>query len=278
MEKVKLRIGRIPYANLFPFFYYLKSHCDNSLYRFIDGHPSRLNRMLRKGLIDVSPSSSIEYLRNKDIYSLLPFLSISSEGRINSILLFSKYPMNKLNGKTIALSSDSDTSVVLLKIILKEFEGVRCKFKIVNCHSIKTPLSTSSAVLLIGDTAMKETKELKNQTSEKIYIYDLGELWYKYTGLPFVFALWIVKNDSLTKKGTLIKRLAIDLYNARQYASKNLSYIAKEAPQQRWLSEKELVDYWRNISFDLTERHLEGLKLFEKYSAKNNFIIRLQTG
>jgi chorismate dehydratase len=287
MKKTRLRIGKIPYANLFPFFYYLENQCDNSFYRFIMGHPSRLNRMLRDGLIDISPSSSIEYLKNKDIYSILPFLSISSKGRIDSIFLFSKYPLHELDGKTIALSSDSDTSVVMLKIILKEFEGLGCRFRIVNCRGINTPLTTSSAVLLIGDRAMKEARKLKQQTTDNrlhkekssivnrkssIHIYDLGELWHKHTGLPFVFALWIVRNEILNKKGSLIKRLSLDLYNAKQYTSKNLQLIADSASQRQWLSKKELVDYWKNISFDLTERHLEGLKLFEEYSLKNNLI------
>jgi len=287
MKKTGLRIGKIPYANLFPFFYYLENQCDNSFYRFIEGHPSKLNRLLREGMIDISPSSSIEYLKNKDMYSIIPFLSVSSEGRIDSILLFSKYPLKELNNKTIALSSDSDTSVIMLKIILKEFEGLWCRFNTVNYRGINAPLATSSAVLLIGDRAMKEARKLKQQTTDNrlhkekssivnrkssIHIYDLGELWHKHTGLPFVFALWIVKKDTLTKKGALIKRLALDLHNAKQYASKNLWLIADSASQRQWLSKRELIDYWKNISFDLTEKHLEGLKLFEKYALRNNLI------
>jgi|Deesub1362A_J573_1020465.scaffolds.fasta_scaffold00169_64 chorismate dehydratase len=276
MSRTGLRIGRIPYVNLFPFFYYLETRCDNSFYRFINGHPSRLNRMLREGLIDISPSSSIEYLKNKDIYSILPFLSISSEGRIDSILLFSKYPLDELDGQMVTLSSDSDTSVVLLKIILKEFEGLRCNFRTVNCRGIKNPLSISSAVLLIGDTAMKEAKRLRQQTADRedssIHIYDLGELWHKHTGLPFVFALWIVRNESLDKKEGLVKRLSLDLYNAREYASRYLGILADSAPQRQWLSKRELVEYWENISYELTERHIEGLTLFERYAIKHHLI------
>lgn len=70
IRETRLIVGRIPYANLFPFFYYLENRCDSSLYKFINGHPSKLNKLLREGLLDISPSSSIEYLRNKDKYSL----------------------------------------------------------------------------------------------------------------------------------------------------------------------------------------------------------------
>ncbi len=112
-------------------------------------------------------------------------------------------------------------------------------------------------------------KEAKKQSNSSLYIYDLGELWTKYTGLPFVFALWIVRKKSLSQKKELIKKLSSDLINAKKYASKKLSLIAKEAPQKKWSSEEELVHYWKSISYDFTDKHMEGLKLFEKYAFKN---------
>lgn len=222
--------------------------------------------MLREGKLDISPSSSIEYLRNKNKYFILPWFSISSSGPISSILLFSKLPLEELGGKTIAASSDSETSLVLLKIILREFLSLKCRFKTIKCSSVKKILLSFSAALLIGDKAMKEAKK---QSNSSLYIYDLGELWTKYTGLPFVFALWIVRKKSLSQKKELIKKLSSDLINAKKYASKKLSLIAKEAPQKKWSSEEELVNYWKDISYDFTDKHMEGLKLFEKYAFKN---------
>jgi chorismate dehydratase len=296
LKNTKLRIGRIPYANLFPIFYYLDRECDHSAYRFIKGVPSTLNKMLREGKLDISPSSSIEYLRNKNKYFILPWFSISSSGPISSILLFSKLPLEELGGKTIAASSDSETSLVLLKIILREFLSLKCRFKTIKCSSVKKVLSSFPAALLIGDEAMKEAKKAvtryelrvtsENQTSKlrtlnsklnpslvtrhsSLHIYDLGELWTKYTGLPFVFALWIVRKEPLSQKKELIKKLSSDLINAKKYASKKFSLIAKEAPQKKWSSEEELVHYWKDISYDFTDKHMEGLKLFEKYAFKN---------
>jgi chorismate dehydratase len=301
----RLRIGKIPYANLFPIFYYLENKSNHSGYRFIKGVPSTLNRMLREGRLDISPSSSIEFLRNKDKYSILPFLSISSSGPINSILLFSKYQLDDLRGKTIAVSSESETSAVLLKIILNEFLSLRCRFRATRRSSIKNILTSSPAVLLIGDTAMREAKKIRTQNTKhriqntehriqntehraqstehgtqieeegredgsnhSLWIYDLGELWFRHTGLPFVFALWIVRRDSLPHKKELIKRLASDLIKARDYTSKRLSSIANKAPQNRWMKKEELLNYWRDISYDFTERHLEALRLFEEYARK----------
>lgn len=260
MRKKKLRIGRIPYANLFPIFYYFDQQRSRPDYRFIKGVPSKLNRMLREGKLDISPSSSIEYLKNKDKYLILPSFSISSSGPIESILLFSKIPLEELVGKTIAVSSESDTSVALLKIILKEFLSLKCKFKTVKLRTIKSGLSSFPAFLLIGDRAMKEARK-----STAPHVYDLAELWHKHTGLPFVFALWIVRNETISEKRELLNKLSSDLIKANEYAHKNFPLIAKKAMHKEWLTEKELVNYWKKISFNLTEKHMEGLRLFEKY-------------
>jgi len=270
LKNRKLKIGRIPYANLFPIFHYLDNHCDHSDYTFIKGVPSKLNKMLRAGELDISPSSSIEFLQNKNRYRILPWHSISSTGQIKSILLFSSMPLSELGGKTIAVSSESDTSVAMLKIILREFCSLECKFRKTDLRSVKNILSSCAAVLHIGDTAMMEAQKLSaiSHQPSALFTYDLGELWYKYTGLPFVYALWVVRKKALVEKTALIKKLSYDLINAKKYADRKLSLIAREAPQRRWISEKDLVDYWNIISYDFTDKHLEGLRLFEKYALK----------
>jgi chorismate dehydratase len=270
LKSGKLKIGRIPYANFFPIFHYLDRQCNCSDYSFVKGVPSRLNKMLRNGDLDISPSSSIEFLRNRNKYRILPWLSISSTSTIKSILLFSRVPLNELGGKAIAVSSDSATSDALLKIILKEFMSLKCRFTQTGLRSVKNILSSASAVLHIGDTAMIEAQKLSAVSGQpsSLFIYDLGELWYKYTGLPFVYALWVVRNESLHEKTDLIRQLSSDLINARKYSNKQLSLIAKEAPQSKWLGEKELVNYWKLISYDFTAKHLEGLRLFEKFAKK----------
>jgi chorismate dehydratase len=283
LKNKKLIIGKIPYANLFPLFYYLENKCGHSNYKFVSGVPSGLNKLLRNGKIDISPSSSIEFLRYKDKYSIIPWLSISSSGPIGSIYLFSTVPIESLNKKTIAVSSHSETSVALLKIILNDFFSLDCRFKTITKCSLKEILKSFPAVLLIGDEAMKAKKQLTvnskqstvNSHSSLItghcsppYIYDLGELWFKTTGLPFVFALWIVRKKTILQKRELMKELFSDLIKAKHYIQKSPLLIARHAPQRKWLSIKELADYWNGISFDFTDKHLEGLRLFEKYALK----------
>jgi chorismate dehydratase len=226
--------------------------------------------MLREGNLDVSPSSSIEYLRNKDKYLVIPWCSISSTGPIKSIFLFSKLPLDELGGKTIAVSSASETSTLLLKIILKEFFSVKCRFKQESRRSVRSILTSFPAMLHIGDTAMIEAHKLSldKRRQSSMYVYDLGDLWYRYTGLPFVYALWVVRRKAAEEKGGLIRKLSDDLVKAVKFANKRFKMIAREAPHNKSLSEKELVEYWKLISYDFSEKQMEGLNLFEKYAKR----------
>lgn len=277
MKQHKLRIGRISYANLFPVFYTLERECDCSGYEFIEGVPSNLNQMLRNGEIDVSPSSSVEYLRHSDKYSLIDGHSISSAGHIGSITLFSKKPIEALDGLTVLTSSHSETSVALLEIIFKRFYKIECDLMPAEL-SLTSHLPKAEAYLLIGDDALKAVKsyefrvESENQNfqlstldSEIMYAYDLGDLWHKHTGLPFTFALWIYRKERIEKTG-LLERFKKDLDKAKVLALKNMEEIASASSLRDVLSEDAIITYWRNMSYDFGDEHKKGLELFRKYS------------
>jgi len=266
LTKGHLRIGRIRYANLFPIFYMLERSADCSAYEFVEGVPSVVNRLLREGDIDISPSSSIEYLRNEEKYTVLDGHSISSAGPIGSILLFSRRPIETLNGLIVLASSQSETSVALLDIVLNKFYDLDCPLKSTS-EPLEKAIETHTAYLLIGDDALREALKWP-----KLYIYDLGDIWHKNTGLPFVFALWIARNAWSMEEPALFERFRKDLDAAKVGALKNLRTIAGESPLLSMLSEDEIVSYWKGISYDLDEEHKKGLELFQKYAEELKLI------
>ncbi|MDI6801058.1 MAG: menaquinone biosynthesis protein [Thermodesulfovibrionales bacterium] len=254
---MKLRIGKIPYANLFPIFYTLQNECDCSSYEFIEGVPSTVNKMLRDGEIDISPSSSIECLRNPSLYRIIDSHSISSKGPAGSVLLFTDKTISELDRATIAVSSQSETSVALLDIVLRKFFGVQCDLKV----SEQPEKAGAEAFLLIGDDALK----YRTQNSRlKTLTYDLGEIWNKNTGLPFVFALWIARRG-IEEKEELLNRVVKDLNTAKDVALKNLADIAKHSAIRAFMPEEKITAYWDKIDYDFTEEHKKGLELFRKY-------------
>lgn len=260
MNESKLKIGIIQYANLFPVFYTLQKECDCSSYEFVEDVPSRLNLMLRKGAVDISPSSSIEYLKNPDLYRIIEGHSISSRGPVGSILLFSDKPFEALNGAVIDVSSQSETSVALLDIILKKFYMVDAVLRV----SDSPESSGANIFLLIGDDALKYSVK---DTQKNYIVYDLGEIWHRKTGLPFVFALWIARKEFFEQpiKKQLLKRFTEDLNKTKKSSLSKLDELAKHSPLKSFMKEDEIVAYWRKIDYGLSDENKKGLELFNRY-------------
>ena len=185
-----LRVGRIPYANLVPIFHGLATGGVPGGVSFVDGHPSELNRKLRDGELDLSPSSSIEYAVRPDRYLLCPGISISSRRRVMSVLLLSNGPLRQLPPEPIAVTGSSDTSITLLEILLRESLG-RANLLVRTELPAREALRRYPAHLVIGDEAIRAAVD-----GVAPHVTDLGEWWRRETGKPFVFALWIAARSA----------------------------------------------------------------------------------
>lgn len=254
----KLRIGKIAYANVFPIFYMLERMCDSSQIEIVEGVPSELNAMLRAGVLDISPSSSVEYLNHPELYTYIDGISISSRGPVGSVFLFSKKPLQNLSGEEIAVTSQSATSVVLLDLLLRE-AGIR------NVRYVSTQraeFARADAFLLIGDDAL--IYRLRTGAGNEHFVYDLGELWYQQNGLPFVFALWIVRKDLIRDESRqkLLHRFTADLDAAKRQSLALLGEIAHASPLAGKLSAKELLSYWSKLDYELEDEHVRSMHLF----------------
>jgi chorismate dehydratase len=264
-----LRIGRIEYANCTPIFHALHELCPAGDYQYVEGVPARLNALLAAGDIDVCPSSSIAYALHPERYLIIPDLSISSCGPVQSVLLFSKLPIENLDNRDVLLTSESATSVNLLKILLKMRYGCSCSFHVTN-QTVDVALNEAPAVLLIGDAALRSLQSVSD-----IFVYDLGELWYAWTGTPFVFALWLVSRKAFAEHEGELRLLVGQLMRAKTYAMTNLERIADVSLDAEWMGRDRLLEYWReNISYDLGGDHREGLNRFFSLTAELGLIER----
>lgn len=263
MASDQLTLGYIPYLNCVPFFHYLKKNGFQGEY--VTGVPSQLNRMLQQGLLDVSPSSSFEYARNWRDYLLLPGHSISSIGRVKSVLLFSPVDLTELSDYEIAMTGESATSINLLRIIFREFYDLHDVTDVVPETSIETLINQQKPALLIGDRALR----LATQIPHGMQIFDLGEIWYQQTGLPFVFALWMIHRSALDKFAAELAGLGQQLLHSRKQLSNEPYLLATVLAETVGLDAETVVDYWETIDYCLDKDHLQGLKLFfrlcEKY-------------
>jgi chorismate dehydratase len=203
----------------------------------ISGVPTELNRMLLDGQVDVAPISSIEYARNAQHLRLLPRLCVSSEGAIDSIQLVTRVPLASV--RTIAVTPESATSVVLTKVLLPSAEHV--------------PLGEpAEATLLIGDAALRSAFE------DPTPHYDLGRLWLERTGLPMVFAVWAASDQGLDGLGALQDALVASVRMARAEPER----LAFEASERYGYPPGFLARYFEKLRYSFGPRERAGLYTF----------------
>ncbi len=263
----ELTLGYISYLNCVPFFYGLKDCGFKG--RLVAGVPSELNRMLQSGELDISPSSSFEYALNFEDYLLLPNFSISSFGPVGSVFLFSPCPPEQLSGKTIAITGESATSINLLRVLLLEYYGLKKVEDYVPAEDVETAIRQGRPGLLIGDRAINQAKNLP----DGVLSYDLGDLWYQKTGLPFVFALWILRRSSAREKAYGFTALIRQLETSLGQALNDLPGLARNIGGEH--SVAEYVAYWQGMDFFLTSNHLAGLSLYFSLCEKYNLLKKI---
>jgi chorismate dehydratase len=227
-----IRLGRIGYVNMAPVFYRLDAEVDE-----VVGVPTDLNRALLEGECDLAPISSIEYARNADRLRILPRLCVGSEGAVDSIQLVSKTPLEHI--KTVAVTPESATSVVLTKVLLPEAEHV--------------PLGEEAeATLLIGDAALKSAFE------DPTPHHDLGRLWLERTGLPMVFAVWAARDDAPGGLTELEDALVASVRLARAEPER----LAHEASERYGYPAGFLARYFEKLRYRFGPRERAGLFTF----------------
>ena len=255
-----IKLGHIVYSNCFPPHAGIITGATAFPFHLVEGIPTELNRLLSDGKIDVSPSSSIEYARNRDRYVLLPNLSITSRNEVRSIILQSRVPIGDLDGKDVALTTASATSVVLLRILLEIRSGLHPVYGSFD-QGINDPFGTADAMLFIGDHALRTQPR-----GDYRYLYDLGQLWHDFTGLPFVFALWQVnyKKDIDTDLGLLYHKIE----ESKQYGLSRIPELARRYAGHFGLPAQLLADYWLAFSYHFGEDEQKGLLAFYRYAAE----------
>lgn len=225
------------------------------------GIPAELNRELAAALVDVAPSSSIEYARHSERYRLLPDLSISADGAVESILLETTRPLEDLDGAEVALPTASATSVVLLRILLERRLGLTPRYRWFEQGSGADPVREGAAAALrIGDLALRRAIE-----SPGHYV-DLGIEWKEWTGLPFVFAVWQVAAGP--ERDDELRRLHALLLESRAYFDERIDELADRFAADHHFEPTRLARYWRTLDFTLGPDKQKGLLQFYRLAAE----------
>ncbi len=260
-----LRIGRIRYVNCYPVY----GAIDRGIVPFtgtlIDGVPTDLNRMMAARELDVSVVSAVEYARDATRLLLLPEIGITSDGPVRSVMLFSKRAPHDLGGRRVVVSRSSMTSVALLELL---FEHVwRCRPAFVPGDAELSDIQgfdaePHDARLVIGDAALRLFDDINRGGPWSRYYpwrEDLGASWKAWTGLPFVFAVWVARRTTpihaaLSAHASLIA--------SRDWGLEHLNALAHQASISSGVPADTCMEYFSGLDYRLSYPQLAGLTEF----------------
>ncbi len=255
-----MRIGAVNYLNSKPLVYGLGRASPEVRLSF--DLPSRLADSLAAGRLDVALIPSVEFFRSPGC-RIVSDACVACRGAVLSVKLHFRVPPPEV--RRVALDEGSRTSAALTQILLAESCGVRPAFEPlpIGCGLSE---SDADAVLLIGDRAIADCNseptldnpqsEIRNPT-DFVEIWDLGDEWCKWTGLPFVFAMWIARPD------VPVLEMAPVLNTARDDGVRHLRLIAaREAALLRIPTELAITYLRDNLHFQLGPAERQGLRAF----------------
>jgi chorismate dehydratase len=268
-----LRIGCVKYLNARPLIRGWPGEVEFD-------HPSALCERLANGQLDVALVSSFEFLRNP-IYRIINDVSISSDGPVYSVVVAHRDEISRID--EIELDPASETAVNLLRCLLGEF-GLNPHLKQRSTGILPAVVQSGSAVpaqLLIGDQAIS----FRQKHADEFKFWDLGEQWNKRMGLPFVYALWLIRPEVADPK-LIANRLRVlrdenlenlDHVIAEVIAGVGLSRRSSKAkaddPGHPEITRQFLSAYYHeHLRFSFEKAEKEGLRTFAQLCAKRGLV------
>jgi len=254
-----VKIGRIGYINCAPVY----GAIDRGIValppggELVTGTPSELNDLLVEGELDLSVISAIEYARHGKDLVLLPDLAISCDGPVRSVALFSRRTVGQLDDRPVLLSASSRTSVVLLEILCRDVWNIKPRFAAARAEAQDLDaLATTphDAVLVIGDAALALAAR-----GTYPHRYDLGEEWKRWTGKPFVFAVWAATRVA---SPAAVRRGHEALLASRAWGLVHLDELAADAARQAGVPVATCREYLGGLDYAFDDPHRTALTDF----------------
>jgi len=250
------RVSVIQYLNSVPLVWGMLKGVQQGRYELELTTPAACADAVRLGKAELGIIPSIEYQRI-DRAQILSGISIASKEEVKSVLLFSTVPIEKV--QTVVVDNSSRTSAALLRILMRKFYS-RWINIIPSAPKPAEMLKRAEAALVIGDPALTYDGQVPE-------VYDLAAEWKKFTGLPFVFALWVGREEAK------VGRYRKDFEDSRDYGLAHLDAIAAEYAPKLNLQPPGVKAYLtENIDYSLDEENRKGLRLFYKLAREAGII------
>jgi chorismate dehydratase len=258
---MKIRISLVHYLNSAPLGWAFLHGPFQKQFEVFPASPAICADQLLKKEVDIGLIPSIEFQRIAGL-RVIPDISISSLGKVRSILLVK--PKGKKQVNSVALDASSRTSVALTKILLQKKLDLRPEY-ISHAPNLDLMLQRCDAALVIGDAALKVRLD-------DYVTMDLAEEWVRWQHKPFVCAFWACRSDS-----AIPDELTAVFQEAKTWGLRKRSEIAAVYSKLLDLPTPFLEQYLdQNINFDMGSEHVLGVEAFYNFARGMDLIPELK--
>ena len=243
---MNVRVARLPYLNAEAFYI-------DMVRRGLQLHellPTSVVPALQEGEIDAGPVPLIDSFDLEDRYQPVAGFCIATTDKARSVLFYSKQPIEELTGIRIGVPNEAATSLLLLKVLLS------LKYR-VQPEAYVALEDASDAFLITDDQALRRRLGARGYPHR----YDLGEEWFRWTGLPFVFSRWVARKDMNRDEALLLEDT---LYVGLEEGVEVLFHESE--PRDRLLMlPKDIVEYIQGHRYFAGLSEYKAMSLFRKY-------------
>jgi predicted solute-binding protein len=251
-----LKVSVVQYLNSVPLVWGMLRGAQQGLHNLEFATPAGCADAVRQKKADIGIIPSIEYHRMERL-EILSGISIASKTEVKSVRLLSKVPIEKV--QNVSVDNASRTSAALLRLLMRKFYS-RWINVVPAYPRPEEMLKRADAALVIGDVAL-------TFNGQGMEVYDLAAEWRKFTGLPFVFAVWAGPEEAR------LGRYRKDFEDSRAHGLAHLEEIAAEYAVKLNMAPEAVKAYLtENIDYSLDEENRKGLRLFSKLAREVGII------
>jgi chorismate dehydratase len=226
--------------------------------------PAGLLPLIEAGTVSAALLPAVDYQNAAAELLLLPVGMIGCDGPTLTVRLYSRVPPERI--QTLYGDRDSHTSLILAQVILRERYGNAAPLVPLAAREGVHPASGPETMLLIGDKVVNASPDPAAYPHQ----LDLGEEWKRLTGLPFVFAMWMIRKDRAAAEGAALARI---LDEARRRGSAGIeTLLDRYAAEKGWprdLARRYFTEYLR---YEVTPAARAGLRRFMELAQRHGLL------
>jgi chorismate dehydratase len=241
-----MKVGHLPYLSCEPFYFAMERR-GIALYDVV---PSALAAAAATGAIDAGLAPLTDCFRLAEQFRFLSGFCLATIRKAGSVVLHARRPIQELTGARIGIPAEAATAFRLLQVVLA------LQYQV---HSVEyvTLADPYDAFLLVGNEGLRQRHGVEGYP----HTYDLGEEWYQWTRLPFVFARWIVRKD-LERKAVAV--LEDTLYVGLQDWADGL-FRSSPAREDLLMHPRDILEYTQGIRYFIGVTEQRAMERFQHY-------------